>query len=89
MAIKCPGTNFQGKKGVRSCNTYKKVKLLEHAMKILERMLERRVQELVNNDSIQFGFMSGRGTTDALFVVQRMQEEYKNKKKSVHVFCEY
>ena len=30
---------------------------------------------------MQFGFMPGRGTTDALFVVRRMQEECRGKKK--------
>ena len=38
---------------------------------------------------MQFGFMPGEGTTDALFVEQRMQEEYRDKKKIVHVFCGY
>ena len=52
-------------------------------MKIVERVLERRIRELVNIDSMQFGFMPGRGTTDALFVVQRMQEEYRDKKKKL------
>ena len=60
---------FNGKGDVRSCNTYRGVKLLEHAMEIVERVLERRIRALVNIDSMQFGFMSGRGTTDALFVV--------------------
>ena len=66
---------FKGKEDVRNCNTNKGVKLLEPAMKIVERMLERRIPELVNIDSMQFGFMSGKRTTDALFVVRRMQEE--------------
>ena len=34
---------FKGKGDVRSCNTYKGVKLLEHAMKIVERVLVRRI----------------------------------------------
>ena len=81
---------FKEKGDVRICNTYKEVKLSEHAMKIVERVLERRIRKLVNIDSMQFGFMPGRGTTDVLFVVQRMLEEYRDKKKKVvHVFCGY
>ena len=37
---------------------------------------------------MQFGFMPGKGTTDALFILRRMQEEFRGKKKAVHVFCE-
>ena len=43
-------------------------------MKIVERVLYRRIRELVNIDSMQFSFMPGRGMRDALFAVQRMQE---------------
>ena len=76
---------FKGKKHVRNCITYKGVKLLEHAMKVVERVLERRIRELVNIDAMQFDLKPGRGTTDALFVVRRMQEEYKNK-KNLHMY---
>ena len=70
---------FNGKGDERNCNTYRGVKLSKHARKIVERVLERRIRELVNIDSMQFGFMPGRGITDALFVTRRMQEEYRNK----------
>ena len=60
---------FKGNGDVRNCITYRGVKLLEHAVKVIERVLERRIQELVNIDSMQFGFMPGRGMTDAFFVV--------------------
>ena len=76
---------FKGKGGVSNCNTCQGVKLLEHAMKIVERVLGRRICELVNIDSMQFGFMPGRGMTDALFVVQRMQDEYRSKKKKLYL----
>ena len=33
---------FKGKGKIRNCNTYRGVKLLEHAMKIVERVLERK-----------------------------------------------
>ena len=42
---------------------------VEHAMKILERVIERRVRNVVNIDSMQFGFMAGTSTTDAIFIV--------------------
>ena len=38
-------------------------------MKIIERGMERRIRELKNIGSMQFGFMPGRRMTDALFVV--------------------
>ena len=34
---------------VRNCNTYRGVKLLEHATKIIERVLEKRIRELVKH----------------------------------------
>ena len=76
---------LKGKGDVTRCNSYKRIKLLEHAIKIVERVLERKNRELVNIDSMQFGFMPGRGTTDALFVVRRMQEEDRNKKKKLYM----
>ena len=33
-------------------------------------------------DDMQFGFMPGKGTTDALFILRRMQEKFRGKKKS-------
>ena len=43
-------------------------------------MLERRIRKLVNIDAMQFGFKPARGTTDALFVVRKMQEKHKEEK---------
>ena len=34
-------------------------------------------------DSMQFGFMPGRGTTDAIFIVRQLQEKYLAKKKDL------
>ena len=70
---------FKKKGDVRNCNTYGGVKLLEHAMKLIERVRERRIQESVNVNLMQFGCMPGRGMTNVLFVVRRMQEKYRDK----------
>ena len=46
--------------------------MLEHAVKIVEKVLERQIQTLVNLNKMQFGFMPGKGTVDAIFIVRRM-----------------
>ena len=76
---------FKEKRDVRNCNTYREVKLLNTHHEDLLRVLERRIRELVNIDLMQFGFMPGRGMTDAMFVVQRMKEEYRDKKKKLYM----
>ena len=74
---------FKGKGDVMSCGSYRGVKLLEHAMKIVKRVLERQLQTLVNLNEMQFGFMPGKGTVNAIFIVRRMQEEYQKKDKKL------
>ena len=54
---------FKEKGDVMSCGSYRGVKLLEHGMKIIEKVLERRIRALVNFDKAQLGFMPGKGTT--------------------------
>ena len=50
-------------------------------MKIVERVQERRIRELVNVYGTQFGFAPRKGTTNALFVVKRMQEAHREKER--------
>ena len=76
---------FKGKGDTMSCGAYRGVKLLEHAMKIVERVLERRIRKVVKVDEMQFGFMPGKGTTDALFILRRLQEEYRDKEKKLYM----
>ena len=59
--------------------SYRGVKLPEHGMKIIERVLERRIQALVDFDEAQFGFMRKKETMDALFLLRRLQEEHRAK----------
>ena len=76
---------FKGKGDVMNCGSYREVKLLEHGMKIIERVLERRIRTIVDFDEAQFGFMPGKGTIDALFLVRRLQEEYRVKDKRMYI----
>ena len=74
---------FKGKGDVMDCGAYRGVRLLEHAMKIVERVLESGIRELLMIDEMQFGFMPGKSTTHASFILRRMQEEFRGREKKL------
>ena len=80
---------FKGKGDMMSCcGSYREVKLLEHAMKIVERVLERRIRTLVNLNKMQFGFMSRKRTVDAIFIEENAGEYQKKEKKLYMCFVD-
>jgi len=52
---------------------YRAIKLLEHAMKVIECVFEKRIRVKVKIDAVQIGFMPGKVTTDAIFTVRHVQ----------------
>ena len=62
---------YMKKGSVMDCASYQGVKLLEHGMKVVERLLEKRLRRLVKVDQMQFG-LSGRSTMDAVFILRKM-----------------
>ena len=58
------------------CGSYRAIKLLEQPMKVLERVLEKRIRCQVSIDNMRFGFMPGKGTTDAIFIMRQVQEKH-------------
>ena len=76
---------FKGKGDVMDCGAYRGVRLLEHAMKIVERVLENGIRELLMIDEMQFGFMPGKSKTHASFILRRMQEEFRGREKKLYM----
>jgi len=76
-------TVYKGKGDALDCGSYRGIKLLDHAMKVFERVIEKRVRRNVNLDEMQFGFRPGRGTTDAIFIVRQLQERYLSKSREL------
>ena len=72
---------FNGKGDIRNCNCYRDMKLLQHEMKVVESMLEKKLCRIVNIYKIKFGFMPERRTNDAVFMLGRKQKEYHAKGK--------
>jgi len=61
----------KGKWDPLECGSYRGIKLLEHAMKVVERIFEHRIRQQIDIDDMQFVFMKGKGTTDAMFIEKK------------------
>ena len=57
---------LRGRDDVSNCGCYRAVKLLEHEMKVVERVLEESLRRIVSVDEMQIGFMPERGTSDSV-----------------------
>ena len=62
---------YKGKGDALERGNYRGLKLLDHVMKGIERVIEKIIRERISIDDMQFGFMPGRGTTDAIFILLR------------------
>ena len=49
----------------------------------MESVIEKIVRECIVIDDTQFGFMSGHGATDAIFIVRQFQEKFLDKNKNL------
>ena len=54
-------------------------------MKVLERVVEGLIRQRVEIDEMQCGSMSGRGTTDAIFIVHQLQEKHLAANKPLYM----
>ena len=64
-----------------NCSNYRGIKLLSHTMKLWERIIDQRLRDIVSISDGQFGFKSGVGTTDAIFVIRTLCEKYREGNK--------
>ena len=76
---------FKEKGDIQECKNYRGIKLLTHTFKIWERVLDRRVRECTDIHESQFGFMPGRRTTDAIFILKQTTEQYREGQKDICV----
>ena len=60
------------------------LKLLDHVMNGIERVIEKIIRERISIDDMQFGFMPGRGTTNAIFILRQLQEKHLAKNKKLY-----
>ena len=58
-------------------------------MKILERIIDRRLRDETIIGEEQFGFMQGRGTTDAIFAARQLIEKHREMQKELRLVFIY
>lgn len=69
----------------RTANNYRGIKLMSHSMKVWEKVIDRRMREECVITQNQFGFVPGRGTSDAIFALRQLCVKYRHAHKSLHL----
>ena len=71
---------YKGKGDALQCGKYRGLGLLEHGMKICERVLYERLKPVTKDDENDFGFTAGKTTTGTIFIIRQLQEKYLENK---------
>ena len=75
---------YKNKGDAQCCGNYRGIKLMSHTMKVWERIIETRLRDRVEISKQQYGFMPGKGTTDAMFALRMLMEKYREGQKELH-----
>ena len=67
---------YNGNGNALDRGNYRGLKLITQVMKVTERIADILIRQVVTIDESEFGFVPGRGTTDAIFVVRQLQTKY-------------
>ena len=66
-------------------NIYRNVKLLQHTMNIVMKVLDKNLSKIVMIDDMQFSFLPGKSTIHAVFILRKFQVEYLPNQKKLHM----
>ena len=68
---------YKNKGDAQCCGNYRGIKLMSHTMKVWEKIIEARLRDRVEISKQQYGFMPGKGTTNAMFALRMLMEKYR------------
>ena len=75
--------SFKENGDIQDCGNNRGIKMTYHTTKIWKRIIERRLREETHIGEEQFGFMPGKGTTDAVFAVRQVIEKHREMQKEL------
>ena len=74
---------YKNKGDVRDCGNFRGIKLTSHTLKIWERVLSKRIENLISLTQNQFGFVAGKGTADAIHAIRLVMEKARENKQNL------
>jgi len=78
----------KNKGDVQDYNNFKGIKLLSHTMKLWEWVIEGRLRTDIRISENQFGFMPGRSTKEAIYLIRKLMEFYRDRKNGSMAFID-
>ena len=75
---------YKNKGDAQCCGNYRGIKLMSHTIKVWERIIEARLKDRVEISKQQYGFMPGKGTTDAMFALRLLMAKYREGQRQLH-----
>ena len=66
---------YKGKGDALDRGSYRGFKLTEHVMKVMAKIVDEIIRAMIDIDEMQYAFVQGRGTTDAIFITRQLQEK--------------
>ncbi|KAH1211080.1 LINE-1 retrotransposable element ORF2 protein [Glycine max] len=76
---------YKNKGDIQNCANYRGIKLMSHTMKLWERVIERRLRKETQVTENQFGFMPGRSTMEAIYLIRWVMEQYRMDQQDLHL----
>ena len=79
---------YKGKGDVLMVDKHRGVRLLEQDMKVYEKILKKRLKNIVKIDKKQFGFQSGKSTVDAFLHYDSCRKSLEQRRdRAFPCFC--
>jgi len=76
---------YKNKGDIYNCNNYRGIKLLSHIMTQWERLIKRRLRKDISLSKNKFGFIPGRLTIEAIHLLRKLMELYRNRKINLYM----
>ena len=75
---------YKNKEEAQCCGSYREINLMNHTMKIWKKIIKARLKYRVEISKQQYGFMPGKGTTDAMCTLKMLMEKYGEGQRELH-----